>query len=243
VDVDGTDHAGVRWYELRNDGTGWAIFQQSTYAPDADHRWIASAAMDGQQNIAMGFSLSGTNVYPSIRATGRRAADPPGLMTFLEEPIMTGTGSQTMAESRWGDYSSLSVDPVDDETFWYTNQYYLNTSYDQWKTRIASFKISTLPVSIPNTAKTSQGSNLLLGTFPNPCDNSTTIKFVIREKDNVILKISDILGKEVAILVDGMLDPGERSLIFNTSNLPEGIYFYQLKSGKHLETSKFMVSR
>lgn len=243
VDVDGTDHAGVRWYELRNSGTGWSLHQQGSYAPDENHRWIASAAMDGQQNIALGFSVSGSALYPSIHATGRRSTDPPGLMTFLEEPVMVGTGSQTMSEGRWGDYSSLSIDPVDDETFWYTNQYYLNTSYDQWKTRIASFKISTLPVDITDPAEISHGSDLLLGNFPNPCDNSTTIKYVVREKGFTTLKVSDILGKEVGTLVDGIAEPGERSLVFNTSNLPEGVYFYQLQAGNSFEIRKMVVSR
>ena len=76
VDVDGTDHAGIRWYELRDTGSGWGIEQQGTYAPDSDHRWMGSIAMDSAGNIALGFSVSGSTTSPSIRYTGRLAGDP-----------------------------------------------------------------------------------------------------------------------------------------------------------------------
>ena len=139
VDVDGTDHAGIRWYELRKVGSGpWTIYQQGTYAPDAEHRWMGSAAMDGDGNIALGYSVSSDTTYPSIRYTGRRVSDPLGTMTLKEQTVIAGGGSQT-GSHRWGDYSSMSVDPVDDLTFWYTQEYYPQTSSSNWHTRIASF--------------------------------------------------------------------------------------------------------
>ena len=75
VDADGADHAGIRWYEIRNPGIVAGIYQQGTYAPDPDHRWMGSAAMDSAGNIALGFSVSGPSTFPSIRYTGRRASD------------------------------------------------------------------------------------------------------------------------------------------------------------------------
>lgn len=141
VDVDGNDHAGVRWYELRNTGSGWNIYQQGTYAPDAESRWMASAAMDGSGNIALGYSVSSSSVYPSIRYTGRKKNDPLGQMTAVEQSIIAGGGSQTSFYSRWGDYSALSVDPNDDATFWYTTEYMATTSSADWQTRIASFTL------------------------------------------------------------------------------------------------------
>ena len=80
VDVDGTDHAGIRWYELRNSGAGWEISQQGTYAPDWSHRWIGSIAMDKDGNIALGYSVSSAGSFPSIRYTGRLAGDSPGTL-------------------------------------------------------------------------------------------------------------------------------------------------------------------
>jgi len=75
VDVDGNDHAGIRWYEIRDPGGAPYIYQQGTYAPDANHRWMGSIAMDRSGNMALGYSVSSSTVYPSIRYTGRLATD------------------------------------------------------------------------------------------------------------------------------------------------------------------------
>jgi hypothetical protein len=141
VDV-GSDHAGVRWYELRNTGSGWSINQQGTYAPDSDHRWMGSVAMNGAGDIGLGYSVSSTTTYPSIRFTGRLNSDTPGQMTQGEGTIVNGGGSQSHSSGRWGDYSTMSVDPVDDCTFWYTQEYYSVNSSVGWKTRIGSFKLA-----------------------------------------------------------------------------------------------------
>ena len=140
VDIGG-DHAGVRWYELRSGGGGWGIFQQGTWAPDSDHRWMGSVAMNGRGDIGLGYSVSSTTTYPFIRFTGRLAEDPPGQMTFSEGDIISGSGYQTSSYSRWGDYSMMAVDPVDDCTFWYTQEYYAVSGDRPWQTRIASFKL------------------------------------------------------------------------------------------------------
>jgi hypothetical protein len=141
VDANGRDHAGVRWYELRRaPGGAWSIFQQGTYAPDQEHRWMGSIAMDSSGNIALGYSVSSDEVFPGIRHTGRLASDPPGTMSQPETVIVDGAGSQTHSSTRYGNYSSMDVDPVDDCTFWYTSEYYDATSAAGWKTRIASFR-------------------------------------------------------------------------------------------------------
>ncbi|HVF53092.1 MAG TPA: gliding motility-associated C-terminal domain-containing protein [Actinomycetota bacterium] len=139
VDVDGTDHAGIRWYEIRAPGPDAQIYQQGTYAPDARHRWMGSIAMDRSGNIAMGYSMSGVSAFPSIQFTGRLDGDALGEMTMNEAYMVQGGGSQT-GSSRWGDYSSMSVDPSDGCTFWYTQEYYASTSADGWRTRIGSFR-------------------------------------------------------------------------------------------------------
>jgi hypothetical protein len=142
--------AGVRWYEIRRTNGTYTLTQQGTYAPaDGIHRWMGSVAMDKNGNIGLGYSVvngSTTNpVYPGIRYTGRLAGDPLGQMTLGEGTIMNGSGVQTTVNSRWGDYTSLNVDPVDDCTLWYVNEYYAvnGTAADgrPWQTRIASFKL------------------------------------------------------------------------------------------------------
>lgn len=141
----GNDHAGVRWYELRNTGSGWSIYQQGTYAPDGNSRWMSSVAMNGNGDIALGYSVSGSSTYPSIRYSGRLAGDALGTMTIAESSIFSGTASQT-GIGRWGDYSMMSVDPSDDQTFWYTQEY--SSGGWSWRTRIASFQF-TNPTSPP----------------------------------------------------------------------------------------------
>ena len=140
----GDNRAGVRWYELRMPGPNVTMWQRGTYTRNSKHRWMGSVSMDGAGNIALGFSLSGSRTYPSIAYTGRLANDPPGEMTQGENILQSGGGSQTGA-SRWGDYSSMMVDPVDDCTFWYTTEYYAKTSRTSWRTRIGSFRLPGCP--------------------------------------------------------------------------------------------------
>ncbi|NOZ77603.1 MAG: DUF4394 domain-containing protein [Acidobacteria bacterium] len=149
VDENGSDHAGVRWYELRNTGSGWSVNQAGTYAPDSENRWMGNAAMDASGDIAVGYSVSSSTVYPSIRWAGRLAGDPAGTLGQGEATVIAGGGAQTHSAARWGDYSAMSVDPTDDCTFWYTQEYIATTGSAPWKTRIASFKFpscSTGPI-------------------------------------------------------------------------------------------------
>lgn len=139
--------AGMRWYEIRRVGNNYSLYQQGTFAPgDGVHRWMGSVSMDKQGNIGLGYSVvNGVDVYPGIRYTGRLAGDPLGLMTLGEGTIINGSGVQTTTNSRWGDYTSLNPDPLDDCTLWYVNQYYTAagqaSSSAGWQTRIGGFRI------------------------------------------------------------------------------------------------------
>ena len=146
-----TYQAGIRWVELRRDAAGAiSVHDQSTYAPGSGdpaagpNRWTGSIAQDNQGNTALGFSVSSTTVFPSIHYAGRLASDPPGSLAQGEATLIDGTGVQTTAFSRWGDYSAMHVDPTDDCTFWYTNEYATvasqGTSTAGWLTRVGSFK-------------------------------------------------------------------------------------------------------
>lgn len=165
VDVDGTDHAGIRWYEVRDPLARPVIYQQGTFAPDAEHRWMGSIAMDGNGNIALGYSASSAAAPPSIRYAGRLAGDPLGELPQRETVLSSGAGAQTHRSGRWGDYSALTVDPVDDCTFWYTQEYYATTSQRGWKTRIGAFSFpscdATPPTATIRPAKARAG-----GSFP-----------------------------------------------------------------------------
>jgi len=140
--------SGVRWYELRNPAGGTmgsgtpVVYQQGTYAPDTLYRWMGSAAMDKVGNLAVGYSVSSSGMNPSIRFTGRAPSDPLGTLNLIETGVMNGGGSQLPTLARWGDYSSLSVDPVDDCTMWYTTEYLKANGTFNWSTRIANFKLA-----------------------------------------------------------------------------------------------------
>ncbi|MCP4148467.1 MAG: hypothetical protein GY757_12040 [bacterium] len=141
--VDVSSRRAMRWYEVRISSGGTpSIYQQSSYAPDTNHRWMGSIAADKNGSVALAYSKSSSSMYPAIAYTGRILGDALNSLPQGEKTLIAGTGSQT-SYSRWGDYSTLSVDPTDDETFWYTQEYYTSTGTN-WQTRIGSFKISSV---------------------------------------------------------------------------------------------------
>ncbi|OFW17252.1 MAG: hypothetical protein A3F70_10110 [Acidobacteria bacterium RIFCSPLOWO2_12_FULL_67_14] len=184
VDVDGTDRAGIRWYELRNAGGGWSTYQQGTYAPatDSDHRWMGSIAMNGAGDLALGYSRSSATTYPSVAVTGRLDGDSAGAMTQGESTLVAGSGSQTHSSGRWGDYSAMTVDPRDDCTFWYTQEYYATTSVASWQTIIGSVKLRDCGVLPPTDTESPTVS------IAAPAGNSTvsgTVLVAADATDNV----------------------------------------------------------
>ncbi len=129
---------GVRWYEIGSPNTAPTLAQQGTFAPDSQHRWMGSVAMDKAGNLALGYSVSGSAMHPAIRFAART----PGLPAHLlgaETSIFEGIGSQSDI-TRWGDYSALTVDPTDDCTLWFTTEYHGTSA---WKTRVAAIKLSS----------------------------------------------------------------------------------------------------
>jgi hypothetical protein len=145
---------GIRWYEVRNPNgnapdNAPKIYQQGTYAPNGDPthvlwRWMGSVAMDHMGNMAAGFSASGPNDFPTIRYAGRLVSSPLGVLDQSEKTVVgpAYSGPQTNVESRWGDYSDMTVDPVDDCTFWYTQEYLASdlVVVGDWQTWVSAFK-------------------------------------------------------------------------------------------------------
>jgi len=132
--------AAPRWFELRGTGTSWSIYQQGTYDPDATaFRFMGSIAQDRLGSIALGYSAMSAAISPAIRFATRLAGDPLGTLGS-EATLIAGGGSQTGSD-RWGDYSAMTVDPADDCTFWYTNEYYTASSASTWATRIGTFRV------------------------------------------------------------------------------------------------------
>ena len=152
---------GIRWMEVRGMNGTPAVYQQGTYAPDSNYRWMPSLAVNSNGDMAVGYSVSSASMYPAIRYAGRLASDPLGTLGQTENTLIAGTGSQSNGYNRWGDYSSMSVDPVDNCTFWFTTEYYETTS-NNWQTRIGSFKLADCggtPIDNPPTVSVTNPSN------------------------------------------------------------------------------------
>ena len=147
VDVDQTDHAGIRWYELRRvDGEDWTVRQEGTYAPDEHSRWMASIVLNGQNELGIGYSISSDTEYPGLRITGQSAEEyenASGILNFAEDTVVLGTQSQT-GSNRWGDYFNTSIDPINDQTFWFSGEYKQGSGK---KTKIASFQFAPLTIT------------------------------------------------------------------------------------------------
>src|SRR5262249_36011817 len=146
-DVDGTDHAAIRWFEIRKAGAGvWSVYQEGLIGGEYGvHRSVGSIGMDGAGNIAIGYTRTGVSApfYPSIYYKGRLSTDPLGTMPQGEYLIQDATTSKTDNE-RWGDYSGMAVDPADECTFWFTTEY--GGSGD---TRVAAFKFDECGCPVP----------------------------------------------------------------------------------------------
>jgi Ca2+-binding RTX toxin-like protein len=166
VDENGSDHAGVRWYELRRATPGmgaWTMFQGATHAPNAVHRWMGSAALNGAGDMAVGYSASdGTSVFPGIRYAGRLSTDP--LNTLPQGEFTMVNGASSSGATRWGDYSAMAVDPVDDCTFWYTAEYMAAAGR---RTRVGAFKFPSCvrTISINNVSHNEGNAGTTAYTF------------------------------------------------------------------------------
>ena len=138
----GGAQAGVRWYEIRSPRSAPYVYQQGTVVDPINTFFMGSIAMDKAGDIALGFSASSRSLYPSIYVVGRTASDPAGAMNG-PTVLTAGSGVQTTSHNRWGDYSAMAIDPSDDCTFWYTQEYYQTTGSFNWSTRISAFKFDT----------------------------------------------------------------------------------------------------
>jgi len=261
VDADGSEHAGVRWYELRDTGGGWGVNQAGTYAPDSDHRWMADAAMDASGNIAVGYSVSSSTTFPSIRWTGRLADDPPDTLPQGEDTVIAGAGSQTHSAARWGDYSTMSVDPIDDCTFWYTQEYMPTTSSAGWQTRIASFKFPSCSSGASGTVEGTvtdagtlgpiEGATVEVGGFATTTDATGfyTITVPINTYDVTASKFGFLPQTVMGIVVDaGAVITQDFALVqavsaFFSGNVTDVGHGWALYASVQLETGGMPVAQ
>jgi len=220
VDVDATNHAGIRWYELRKYSGSWSIHQQGTYTPDDDSRWMGSIAMNGTGDIALGYSVSSTSTYPSIRFTGRLADDPLGTMTFDESSIYEGSNSQTDSR-RWGDYSMMSVDPVNDYSFWYISEYagdYGGTA--DWVTQVGAFAIDDYCYAGALDINYEYISNVSVGDINKGSGSTSYANFTALSTDlpiNISIPITVTNGNPLSSNECGIWADWNRDGVFNST--------------------------
>ncbi|HET8646279.1 MAG TPA: hypothetical protein VFO85_12365, partial [Vicinamibacteria bacterium] len=218
---DPIERGGVRWFELRRTAGAWELFQEGTYSPDVNPRWMGGISMDGDGNIAVGYNISSSTIFPGLRYAGRLAGDPPGTLG-AETVLVAGTAASS--STRYGDYAAMSVDPVDDCTFWFTGEYNVAST---WTTRLGAFKFDDCGNAIPaNTAVFDNGlqvpsclvtgrscdsAGLLTGrdtiiggpepnqpnTIADSCADGTLGRFHVRESIDRV-KVSTVDGTQLA---------------------------------------------
>ena len=254
VNADGNGKAGIRWYEFRNHkDKGWKLFQENTFSPDGDNRWMGSIAKNEKNETLLGYSISSTTTYPSIGVAGRLGES--SLMNAGELLVYDGNVDQYVQlgnAGRWGDYSAMAVDPVDG-TFWYTQEYTKpNTRLGElagWATKIAQVKVSAGKLAKPIASENSTvNSYALLQNYPNPFNPETVIGFQIPEANHVTIKIFNSIGQEVRTLLDMQYEEGIHSVIWDGKDnmgksLSSGVYFYRLQAGTYNQVKKMSLLR
>src|SRR5438309_2235059 len=209
---------GVRWYEIRSPNVTPTVFQQGTFSPDSQYRWMGSIAMDQSGDIAVGYSASSSSNFPAVRYTGRVPSDPAGTMES-ENSIIEGTGSQTNGSSRWGDYSGMSVDPADDCTFWYTNEYLTTNGSFNWNTRIGSFKFTSC--GLPGSSLSA--TTLISSLNPSALGQAVTFTATVQPATGSGTPTGTVTFNDGAIVL-GPGSPTGGTATFTTSGVGAGVH-------------------
>ncbi|MFZ1592680.1 MAG: T9SS type A sorting domain-containing protein [Chitinophagales bacterium] len=227
--------AGQRWYELRKyPGGEWYVYQQGTYSPTADHRFIGSISINEDGTIALGYNITSSTIYPGMRMTGRAVCDPINLMTAPEAISKNGTASNKTLD--YGDYNSLVTDPVDG-SFWFSGQY--NVS-NKWSSNVVHFTVDgcldekSLPLE--NTSL----SDLTIS--PIPASNLITVGLQSDGQSTVAIQIYDMSGKLV-LQKSFMAGIGKNTFSFYINELASGAYVLNAVAGETIMHKNFIVER
>ena len=233
VDENGSDHAGVRWYELRRatPGTGaWTMFQGATHAPNAVHRWMGSAALNGAGDMAVGYSVSdATSVFPGIRYAGRLSTDP--INTLPQGEFTMVNGATSSGATRWGDYSAMAVDPVDDCTFWYTAEYMANVGR---RTRVGAFKF-------PSCVRTISINNVSLNEG-NAGTTAFTFTVSLSAPDGVVTTVNWATADGSATTTDGDYNAAGGTVTFPSGDTSETVTVLVNGDNKFEPNENFFVN-
>jgi len=206
---------------------GKTIFDEGTFAPDDNTRWMGGIAIDRSGNIGLGYSVSSPTMSPEIHTTGRTLGDAPGTMRDEQECTPPTTGSQLSTSGRWGDYSSMSVDPVDECTFWFTSEYYPVTAGTTWSTRVCAFKFPECGLPTMALVADSPRRIELCGT-PTPAAPTFALRLGVYDGFNTPANFS----------VSGL--PGSVTPVFNPASVvPPASTTLTLNGGQGLASGEY----
>jgi hypothetical protein len=227
--------AGQRWYELRKyPGGEWYVYQQGTYSPTADHRFIGSISINEDGTIALGYNITSSTVYPGMRMTGRAVCDPINLMTAPEAISKNGTASNKTLD--YGDYNSLVTDPVDG-SFWFSGQY--NVS-NKWSSNVVHFTVDGCLDEKSLPQENTSLSDLTIS--PIPASNLITVGLQSDGQSTVAIQIYDMSGKLV-LQKSFMAGIGKNTFSFYINELSSGAYVLNAVAGETIMHKNFIVER
>lgn len=228
--------SGLRWMELRKVGAGdWELYQEGTYTDPTGNEsvFMGAMGMDQEGNIAMAYVKTGGNIFPSLFFTGRKDGDALGQMTLGETLIIEGNNRAT--NSRYGDYGQLTIDPVDDLTFWYTSEY--SGSSGGRRTRIASFKVSDIELGVNEL-----NENTSVLTVLSQDNQNFKISLETEVTSDILrLAIFDVTGKRV---VYQQVEKGANntySAAVDMSRFTSGTYIVNIGNSKSKLNAKILV--
>jgi hypothetical protein len=226
--------AAIRYLKLSSTG---AIDKNITYTASGIHMYYPAVTADASNNMYMTFSRSSSSEYASMYRTGMLATE-----TTIQPSALVKAGVSTNTSGRWGDYSGVENDPLDDGDVWmYAG--WANTS-NRWATWNAATSFGT-PPSAPQKplADLSSRSIALTGNYPNPFNPSTTIYYTVPADMHIRLKVFNVLGQEVATLLDGTVNAGDHQTMFVADNYPSGFYFYKLEAGSDVRVGRMLLMK
>mgnify|MGYP003450725424 FL=1 len=227
--------AGQRWYELRKyPGGEWYVYQQGTYSPTADHRFIGSISINEDGTIALGYNITSSTIYPGMRMTGRAVCDPINLMTAPEAISKNGTASNKTLD--YGDYNSLVTDPVDG-SFWFSGQY--NVS-NKWSSNVVHFTVDGCLDEKSLPQENTSLSDLTIS--PIPASNLITVGLQSDGQSTVAIQIYDMSGKLV-LQKSFMAGIGKNTFSFYINELASGAYVLNAVAGETIMHKNFIVER
>lgn len=238
--ADGEGKAGIRWYELRKYPAGeWFVYQQGTYAPDENHRFISSISINAEGSIALGYNITGETLFPGMRVVGRAACDPLNMMTTTEAIFREGTSPNQKLD--YGDYNGIVTDPADG-SFWFTAQY--NKS-PKWSTNLVHFTIEGCPEEFiekekPELASVRSIMNIQLS--PNPAGDQCLLTFVSNNKELTTIEIFTV-GGELMFSQNIIAEKGFNALQISTQQLVVANYFLNIRCNIENNVKPFSILR